>query len=107
MRKFEVGEEVLIREMAVVPGKFNLRFKGPQLITKKLSDYNYLVQNLEHPNRQQRVIHVDRMKSWNKEGINKENNASETNIAAVENNNKTPNHRYNLRPNIKVPIRFR
>ena len=104
-RFYNVGDEVLVREMACVPGKFNLRFRGPYQITKKMSDHNYLVKNLEFPNRQERVMHVDRIKLWVKNGpstpetINKKAND--------ENKNKTATNKYNLRPKINLPIRYR
>ena len=108
LRFYEIGDEVLIREMACVPGKFNLRFRGPYKITKKMSDHNYLVKNLEFPNRQERVIHVDRIKLWVKNDPNTQSIPETINKKANdENKNKTATNKYNLRPKINLPIRYR
>ena len=108
LRFYEIGDEVLIREMACVPGKFNLRFRGPYKITKKMSDHNYLVKNLEFPNRQERVIHVDRIKLWVKNDLNTQSIPETINKKANdENKSKTATNKYNLRPKINLPIRYR
>jgi hypothetical protein len=110
IRAFEVGEQILIREKAVMPGKFNYRFYGPFEITEKKSDYNYLVKSIEKPNRQQRVINVDRMKSWNKDGISKSKKTETAEVKSQEegnNINNAVNQRYNFRPKINLPIRYR
>ena len=72
-----------------------------------MSDHNYLVKNLEFPNRQERVIHVDRIKLWVKSGLNTQSIPETINKKANdENKSKTATNKYNLRPKINLPIRY-
>jgi len=107
VQSFKAGDEILVREMACVPGKFNMRFKGPYLVTKKMSDHNYLVRNLEFPNRQERVIHVDRMKRWKTSASALNEPALINQAPPSEKKSGSVTHKYNLRPNINLPARYR
>ena len=58
--KFKENDRILLKEMANVPGKFNMRWEGPYVILEKKSDVTYKIQRED--DKKIVVAHVDRMK---------------------------------------------
>jgi hypothetical protein len=60
--KYKIGDHVLLRELASVPGKFNMRWLGPYQVIEKKSDVTYKLLHLE--SKTEYVTHIDRMKPF-------------------------------------------
>jgi hypothetical protein len=63
-KTYDVGTKVMIKVDEDIPGKFNMRWKGPYTILEKKSEVNY---KLLTPKGKEYVTHVDRMKKCNSE----------------------------------------
>jgi ribosomal protein L21E len=121
---YEIGDRVMLKEMANVPGKFNMRWEGPYIVTEKKGDVTYKIQSEE--TKKFLVVHVDRMKKFHRQPtlatsnepiITTDNNPKDvTEIpksvepkrrkkrAEKQPIDKTPN--YNFRRTIKPPKRY-
>jgi hypothetical protein len=60
---FKENDIVFLKIMAVQTGKFYMRWDGPFIIVKKLSELNYNISHLE--DNYQIVVHVNRLRKWN------------------------------------------
>ena len=58
----EIGDIVMLKEMAETPGKFNMRWEGPYTVTEKKSNVNYKI--VSHDGKKRMVVHADRMKKF-------------------------------------------
>jgi hypothetical protein len=57
---FEEGDRVMLQEPPK-PGKFNMKWEGPHVVIKKISDLNY---RIEHSfTKRLQVVHINRLKS--------------------------------------------
>jgi hypothetical protein len=60
---FKRNDIVLLKIMSVQTGKFYMRWDGPFIVIKKLSDVNYNISHLD--DNYQIVVHVNRLRKWN------------------------------------------
>ena len=60
--EYKVGDHVLLKEMANVPGKFNMRYLGPYRVLEKKGDVTYKLLELE--TKTEYVTHIDRLKPF-------------------------------------------
>jgi hypothetical protein len=60
---FKKNDHVLMKIMSVQTGKFYMRWDGPFIIVKKLSDMNYVIHHVTDD--YQIVVHVNRLRKWN------------------------------------------
>ena len=89
---YNKGDQVLLKEMANTPGKFNMRWDGPYKVIEKKSDVTYKL--LELATNKEYVTHVDRMKKFSQEKpvdpvapkIAQENDPKIPKVAPQENN---------------------
>ena len=58
---YEMGDQVLLKELDDKPGKFNMRWEGPYTVIGKTSGVNYKLRKRDGTNY---VTHVDRMKRF-------------------------------------------
>jgi hypothetical protein len=77
-KTYKIGEKVLLKVDEDIPGKFNMRWKGPYTVLEKKSEVNY---KLRTPKGKEYVTHVDRMKKCNSE---KHLDSAETAATAAE-----------------------
>jgi hypothetical protein len=63
-KTYIIGEKVLLKVDEDIPGKFNMRWKGPYTVLEKKSEVNF---KLRTPKGKEYVTHVDRMKKCNSE----------------------------------------
>ncbi len=40
---YEIGDIIMLKEMAETPGEFNMRWEGPYTVTKKKGNVNYKI----------------------------------------------------------------
>lgn len=77
--EYKIGDQVLIKEMANTPGKFNMRWEGPYKVIERKGDVTYKLLHVE--NQTEYVTHVDRMKPFtNETASNPATAEQETNV---------------------------
>jgi len=59
---YEIGDIVMLKEMAETPGKFNMRWEGPYTVTEKKGNVNYKI--VSYDGKKRMVVHADRMKKF-------------------------------------------
>ena len=94
----------MLKEMANIPGKFNMRWEGPFSITERKGNVNYKI--VSQNGKKLLVVHSDRLKKFNP--VHK--NDKTRNLEIVDEVNKKPSlvkePRYNLRKRIRMPQRY-
>ena len=60
--EYKIGDHVLLKEQASIPGKFNMRYIGPYRVIEKKSDVTYKLLDIE--NKTEYVTHIDRLKPF-------------------------------------------
>jgi hypothetical protein len=102
--EFEIGDKVLLKEMANIPGKFNMRWEGPFSITERKGNVNYKI--LSQNGKKLLIVHSDRLKKFNPVEKNDNQNLE----ISLEKVNKEPSPvkepRYSLRKRIRMPQRY-
>jgi hypothetical protein len=102
--EFEIGDIVMLKEMANIAGKFNMRWEGPFSIKERKGNVNYKI--ISQNGKKLLVVHSDRLKKCNP--VQKNDGARTLEI--VEESNKKPSlvkePRYNLRKRIRMPQRY-
>lgn len=127
---YEVGEHILLKQRPNLPGKFNLRWTGPYIVTAKTKNpLNYKIQHVH--DKTEIVTHVNRMKRLRTDELPtpEPQKESETTPASSQNKPKQqdqppttekptikkntptqakPPHNYGLRraEHVKLPKRF-
>jgi hypothetical protein len=106
---FKIGDRILFKQLAIVPGKFNMRWEGPYTVVEKKSNVSYKIGSDDGKKRM--VVHADRMKKFQGR-----ESPQATNIVAPGRVTKSKarvapqynvvQHRYNLREKIKAPQRY-
>ena len=68
--EFEIGDKVLLKEMANIPKKFNMRWEGPFSITERKGNVNYKI--ISQNGKKLLIVHSDILKNlipWRKTTI--------------------------------------
>ena len=78
--KFNINDQVLLK-LHDMPGKFNMKWDGPFLIIKHISDLNYKILNVQ--TNQSSIVHVNRLKLWKKSDYSLSRDNHEINNDAV------------------------
>jgi hypothetical protein len=108
--EFEVGDNVLLKEMANIPGKFNMRWEGPFSIAERKGNVNYKI--ISQNGKKLLIVHSDRLKKFNRVEKN-DNQTLEISVDKVneepsliketrKGNKKTNSHATTLRNNIML-----
>jgi hypothetical protein len=109
---FAIGDRILFKQLAIVPGKFNMRWEGPYTVVEKKSNVSYKI--VSDDGKKLMVVHADRMKKF-------QGRASPQATAVVAPGRVTKSRarvtpqqkitvdkpRYNLREKINLPPRYR
>jgi flagellar hook assembly protein FlgD len=61
--EFGIGDIVMLKEMANIPGKFNIRWEGPFSITERKGNVNYKI--ISQNGKKLLIVHSDRLKKFN------------------------------------------
>jgi hypothetical protein len=109
---YEIGDIIMLKEMAETPGKFNMRWEGPYTVTeKKQGNVNYKI--VSEDGKKRMVVHADRMKKFQGHAsleataqAQKQKPRKRARFVEKENTIAEPN-RYNLRNKIQMPQRYR
>ena len=112
MRKvYEIGDIIMLKEMAETPGKFNMRWEGPYTVTEKKGNVNYKI--VSYDGKKRIVVHADRMKKFQGHAsleatAQAEKPKTRKRARFVEKEIQiTEPSRYNLRNKIQMPQRYR
>ena len=60
--EFAVGEKVLLKQLAITPGKFNNRWEGPYTVKEKKGNVSYKI--ISEDGKKLLVAHADRLKKF-------------------------------------------
>jgi hypothetical protein len=117
--EFKVGEKVLLKQLAITPGKFNNRWEGPYTVKEKKGNVSYRI--ISDDGKKLMVAHADRMKKFQgrtspeatatateEKGKEETDEKQDTERARfVKQKNVVVNEpRYNLRTKINLPKRL-
>jgi len=110
---FNIGDRVMVYNPVNQPGKspkLTLKWKGPYVITRKISDVTYVLKPEFQKRRRAEEIqaHVGRMKEFRERTINKSLSPDDTNepMTSVKATDKTPLLRTRIGREIKLPARY-
>jgi hypothetical protein len=106
---FKIGDRILFKQLAIVPGKFNMRWEGPYTVVEKKSNVSYKI--ISDDGKRLMVVHADRMKKFQgRTSPQATNTVAPGRVtkskARVAPQHTIVQHRYNLREKIKAPQRY-
>jgi hypothetical protein len=98
---FKIGDRILLKQLAIVPGKFNMRWEGPYTVVEKKSNVSYRIGSNDGKKRM--VVQADRMKKFQgPQATNAEAPGRVTKSKArVAPKQNVVQHRYNLGEKLK------
>ena len=106
---FKIGDRILFKQLAIVPGKFNMRWEGPYTVVEKKSNVSYKI--ISDDGKRLMVVHADRMKKFQGRTSPQATNTVAPGRVTKSKARVAPQqtivqHRYNLREKIKAPQRY-
>jgi len=108
---FDINDKVMLKQLAVTPGKFNMRWEGPYTVIERKGNVSYKI--VSDDGKKLMVVHADRLKKFQGQA-----SPEATAVAPTQTTKKrarfvkrqsivVDNPKYKLRERINRPKRFR